>query len=1296
MNKILIIVLLVLWQLQIVAQTNNASPNAAMDSKTSESSINLFTGLPNISIPIYDYKSTSGIGTSVSISYAGGGIQIGESPTMVGLGWHLNVGGSITRTVRGAPDDYPNVGYMYTPVIPTDFRANAEYYFATGIDAEQDIFQFNTPTASGKFFIGKDGSIKVVPLSKIKVIPTFDANGIINSFRIIDENAIKYDFLESENVITYSNWGSLVSTGNGNNNRNYKVKWNLNQIISAFNVDTIKFSYIFNQNDFGFKIPQTALVNDADTSQKEIKTFDVSNTGQATGSKIDSIEFPDKTRLKFIYDGVQKYNEKDYVLKYIKLVDTTLRMGFWLQYKDTSVVWKPKGTGLGLVQYVDSLRTFLKSVTPFTKYEKQNGYSFDYYTVLFPQIGQTFPTYTGQPNTLTSEDLLNSTDYWGFYNNQDNKTKLRIPKVKNYTWGALRNPDEAGAFASTLYKVKLPTGGATFYNYSLNDRLPYLNQSMELNCGAQFSNQLNATLNQVFNDKHNLNFSIHRSILRDGIPPINGNGILYVAIKNSGGTILANTSFSLFELYNNGLKSWSFNLPNGTYSLVTNVDGSTNFTGNFPITISWENRTEDPLFNSNKVGGIRVQNVFHNEDASNELNVPELVEEYNYITEAGKSSGFLGATPKFDFPYTKFVQIGNNPTIINEYTKIISEPLNAMDYTMGSPVGYSRVEVTKKNYLIGKSLGKTVYDFTDLKDVNTNNFTASFPYTPNDLHHFGLGLPKRISVYDSAGILKKRTVNMYQFDTITYRNDNYKSVKVGSNQIVYYGDPNSGTAPNEHKYVGEPYYIENGRSYLTYSYDTIFQSNGTTNTSYQQIVYDTNYNVTKIVSSYDKTRGLQKEERRYYPYNYTVGGALGKLKDSGLLNNIVSSETWIVGDANPRLLAAGITSYKELPTGHIKPDSVFMLESKKPILLSSIGNFNSTILNRNYNLIKPQSQFVAYDNKGDLVETKNLVTGLSNTVITGYENNYTIAQISNATKDDIAYTSFETTTNGYWNVPSTVRDNVNAITGKRSYNLTNGAITKIGLTNTKTYIITIWSKTGVSVTVNGISLTTPIETHLGWNLYSTIITGVSNITITGNGLIDELRLHPNDANMQTVTYEPLVGETSIADANNNITYNEYDNLNRLILVRNKDRNILKKMDYNGDTAKLMNMLPNWQYKSNYCSFHADNLPYQDSLFVDVNIWSDSFNLTKFKPTLTLPPDCSCVVGNPEFHIANGVCERSYLRPVSSTYKKVLINGNYEWRWKCVYRYCFTDGFQSVDISTEYNLDPCTIDCSVPL
>lgn len=67
----------------------------------------------------------------------------------------------------------------------------------------------------------------------------------------------------------------------------------------------------------------------------------------------------------------------------------------------------------------------------------------------------------------------------------------------------------------------------------------------------------------------------------------------------------------------------------------------------------------------------------------------------------------------------------------------------------------------------------------------------------------------------------------------------------------------------------------------------------------------------------------------------------------------------------------------------------------------------------------------------------------------------------------------------------------------------------------------------------------------------------------GGGSIwfDDIRVHPSAATMTTYTYAPQVGVTSISDINNLLTTYEYDDAGRLVLIRDKDQNILKKTCY---------------------------------------------------------------------------------------------------------------------------------------
>jgi hypothetical protein len=100
------------------------------------------------------------------------------------------------------------------------------------------------------------------------------------------------------------------------------------------------------------------------------------------------------------------------------------------------------------------------------------------------------------------------------------------------------------------------------------------------------------------------------------------------------------------------------------------------------------------------------------------------------------------------------------------------------------------------------------------------------------------------------------------------------------------------------------------------------------------------------------------------------------------------------------------------------------------------------------------------------------------------------------------------------------------------------------------YIVSWWQKpaTGGSWTYQEQLITLPNSTS--------VVAGTADL------LVDEVRLYPADAFMTTYTYQPQVGMTSKCDERNQVTYYEYDELNRLKVVRDHNNNIIKMIEYN--------------------------------------------------------------------------------------------------------------------------------------
>jgi hypothetical protein len=209
-------------------------------------------------------------------------------------------------------------------------------------------------------------------------------------------------------------------------------------------------------------------------------------------------------------------------------------------------------------------------------------------------------------------------------------------------------------------------------------------------------------------------------------------------------------------------------------------------------------------------------------------------------------------------------------------------------------------------------------------------------------------------------------------------------------------------------------------------------------------------------------------------------------------------------------------------------------------------------------------QYEQYDNYGNPVQFTSL-NGIKNTFIWDYNNELPVAEIKNAASSEAAYSSFESDGTGNWFYSGLQFTDGSAPTGKKVYNLGTGNITK-SVTSTTTYVVSYWTKNSSAFYIAGTisSPPYPIQGRMinGWRYFEHKITGQSTITISGSGLIDELRLYPDNALMTTMTYDPLIGMTTQCDVNSRINYYEYDEQNRLILIRDQDKNIIKKVCYN--------------------------------------------------------------------------------------------------------------------------------------
>ncbi len=1255
------------------SEVSPASGNAMAASRDAAIPVNLYSGIPSISIPLFNYKNSNGLSTGISLNYFAGGIKVNESPSAVGLGWNLSMGGAITRTVKGTADDRPWNGYLYAPVIATDSRSKTFKYYMGCEDSEPDIFQFNFNGRSGSFIIGKNGQVLVMQPSKIKIRFTAEVPEeimidsmvtTIQTFNITTEDGTKYLF----DNIEYQK-GKILNCGIPPNvsskDLKYATAWYLSKIIAPFSTDTIKVSYAQKNHVAWENWNQENTIRNginyhSDTGQNSISSTSIIN-------KVPTeITFPDSTKITLVYSYPGQFRFTTYpVLQRIKFSDSVFRYGYMLNW-DTSNVGGLK-------------KDFLSGLNYYTSNSIMPGYSFTYSTPYF-----TLNTYSDIFNYQDTSFFLNKRDHWGFYNGASNR-KEHVPSIPGLYTGANRVPNSE-AVASTLSSIKDPSGGITYYQFENNDVSPTVNSKQSVYIDIASNTQTNITLTRAQSPFCNFTIIFDPPYSRTGTAPVSGSGNILFSITSLNGAITyASATLNLYEMYYAGSASFSGMFPNGSYLLKTTLTGGTSTSFTLPVRVSWNNQSV-AAGNASIAGGIRIKQVSHFDSLYNKM---DTMVTYRYLTADGKSSGFGGPAP--DYTYD-FYNVSSGL-----YDKVIlSNPTDIFSYADVNAVAYKRVEVIKGT--LYRNLGKEVHEFTGPDEGYANTDPAIFPFMPIKNKSWACGLPKRTLVYDSLGRLIQVSKNTFSIDTISYAgNNNFASLKFESHT-------NAGSAESNQNFVGQWSYPVIGKTDLISTVDTFYHPDNSYSASQKQMQYDTNFNLTKLTTDYDKTRGLLLEKRMYYPYNYTIAGGIGILRDSGIFAPI-ASETWITGDGNPRIIAAEISNYTKFgikPSSPLKQSTQYIFQSNKPIPESVITIFNPAVLIRNSNYFITLQDF-KYDKDGNGTQVTNTATQLANALIVDNIRKYTVAKIANAKAVDVAYSSFESKDPGNWVIPFYIPDSLNAITGRYSYPMQNysNIISKTGLNSALIYTLSFWIKNGSTIYVNA-GTPTLIDQQNGWNFYTLNFSSVSEVQVSGAGWLDELRLHPKDANMVTSTFDALGQVTSTSDANNTITYYEYDQVNRLKVVRDKDWNILKKYEYPGNIITI-NTTPNWmldsliQYDYRKCETDANGNTGRVLLKEsDFNFYSETYKsyrhiIVENTDYIRCPiPPVNCGT-NPQIKSVNGVCETGCRVNTSSVYRKIYdpVTDTFIFRWECTYHYQWSDNSVSPNY-IDLNINSCSL------
>lgn len=1140
------------------------APNAAALGKFGDVPVSLATGIPQVNVPLYSFQNIdNSLSLDVALDYHAGGVRVDEMASDAGIGWVLNAGGAVTRTRRGIQDEVTTYGFMYAPSILDEGVGNDCYnnYYpnffgrvaTNNYDGQNDIFTFNFGGRTGKFVYGKNGDFLMLTSNKLKV-RNIIASDEIQKFEITDEKGARYVF----DAVERSDDGTTA------NFHVYASAWYLTKIIAPFSTDSITLEY---ENEFSrytagkFVTSSYKLGGGLAGEPPGKNTPETSyNSVITNGKRLKKINFPNGVAMSFIYDTALRTDQLSssslYRLKQISISDGTFTRGYNL-YHDYSVN-----------------RLTLKKVTPYSSSGESAGYEF---------------SYTGSLPAF----LSNEQDHWGFYNS--NPSGDMIPKYYEKTTnvtlsGGTRATDPNRVKYGSLTRMKYPTGGYTDFEMEANtsedprlaDTAYTIVKQRSFSQGLYVSSSTPGILPFTFNGDPGSTCSFNLKIFQNGTC-LGTPCYFWVEVKNSSNQIIKQMNID-------GTGSWQYEdnpftiglMQPGNYSLAVYVQ-SMDY-GNY-LTFEWiedHNNHPDTTMTVVKdlyIGGLRIKSI---KDYDGIRTSPASARTYEYVKQnSTKSSGSLGILPTYEYPvfYEFYEGIGVNGAetlprdnryngygLIN-YIVRVSSPTQSLATINGSPVTYSRVVENYVNDSV--SNGKRECYFTSYTTGGLAGYNP-YPFTPPTYFDWSFGQLEKEVIYNKDNDSVKVSVNQYQTSIDNYyystlRLLNFTSLALSPVVYEYRYSPQLPGINSWDQVVQPIYYASRtftpgaGRKDLVKSTVTEY-ANGVGMSIETSYAYDTAFNIKTVVSF--NSKGEKIETVKYYPYEYNNSVAAA-MKAANMYSPEISTEVWKTIGVSKYLVNGNVNQYAQLPSG-LRSSGVAAFNSARAVASSSVAAFNQSTFNRDTTLFKKLVLFSQYTTKGFLSEQSKL-NDVQQAYIYGYKGNYTIAEVKNAATNEIAYSGFDEDGKGNWSYSGTPSTDAAALSGEKVYNLTAGTITKSGLSSGKSYKVSYWSKT-IAANVNGTTATKG-AVRKGWTYFEhSLPLGSTAVTVQGNVIIDDLRLSPSAAAMNTFTYQPLFGVIATCDQNGQFIYYQYDDFGRLKVVKDRDGRILKQYDYQFQTS----------------------------------------------------------------------------------------------------------------------------------
>lgn len=468
---------------QQVPQVIPPSPKTQEFNKYINYDVSYYNGLPEITIPLYSIN-IKGVSIPISLTYHASGIKYKQDDSDVGVGWTINPGYRVSRTIYGFPDEKKNMpGALMdslniydagnSPLKRDNFLAkflepalNARP--STDInhqfDGEYDQFNYSTPVESGAFIINDrvNKTVKNITYSNMKTAYKTDpsSDGIINGItglQLKDANGNKY---------SYGEWnprnGNFVFETNSGVDGTVPSAWAITDISNPFG-ENVHFNYSrISNGEWMNHIRNISFVELAYTDRYPVADMpiafypssisDISEgvDGNYSTFSLDNIVSPEE-RIEFKREMTTYGNQIREMNVYANGIDLLRKIKFY--YSNNSYrtfldsISISGGSSINVevyrFEYYDKGRNF----SPAVLVPDQWGYykiEANQYNIFHEEFGYDFGNFssTGTPAFQSIGPLMPGRGKRDF-----------IPEVPNYF---------------SLKKITYPTGGGTEYEYESN------------------------------------------------------------------------------------------------------------------------------------------------------------------------------------------------------------------------------------------------------------------------------------------------------------------------------------------------------------------------------------------------------------------------------------------------------------------------------------------------------------------------------------------------------------------------------------------------------------------------------------------------------------------------------------------------------------------------------------------------------------------------------------------------------------------------------------------------------------